>query len=141
MSRVVAIVDPQTITIDCNGVVANVRLAGIEITDARNAFALLSWTVSDAWVLVENGLVYRSPDGLLVNRELVAKRFAVSTAPETSVAASTRGVYLGEAAPGKAERTTAPRAALSRKTATPPPMRRAARKPMRLMPLLTPSKK
>ena len=136
MARVVAIVDPQTITVDCNGVVTTVRLAGIEITDGHNALALLNWTLRDAWVMVENGLVYRSPDGLLVNRELVAKRFAVSTSPETTTAGNTRGVYLGEAAPGKADRAAARTSSPPRKAASAAPVRRASKKPMRLMPLL-----
>lgn len=136
MSRVVAVIDPQSVAVELNGVVTTVRLAGVEITDARNAFALLSWTLKDTWVLVENGMIYRSPDALLVNRELVVRGFARSTAPETSVIGNTRGVYLGEAAPGKAERSTARATESPNRTGKAAPASRPAKRPPRLMPRL-----
>jgi hypothetical protein len=95
MFRVVKIVDPATIIVERDGVRSEVRLAGIEITDRNNAFASLTWTLASSWVMIEDGRVYRSPDALFVNEELVRKGFArwsESAVPSPRVAT----VYLGE---------------------------------------------
>ena len=112
MVRVVAIEDGRTLTVDRNGTRERVRLAGVTITDDARARELLRWTIGDAWVMLEpsaNGefLLYRSPDALFLNRELVLRGFARATAHgiEPELRAPSR--YLGEINPPPA-RVTAP---------------------------------
>jgi hypothetical protein len=83
MVRVVSVEDGRTITVERNGSRERIRLAGVEITDETQARQLLRWTAGD-WVMLEaagNGefLVYRSPDALFLNRELVLRGFARAT--------------------------------------------------------------
>jgi len=101
MVRVTAIEDSRTITIDHNGTLQKIRLAGVEITDDPRALDLLRWTLDARWVMLErtsNGehLVWRSPDALFVNRELVLRGYARATlaavAPESTLVVT----YLGE---------------------------------------------
>ena len=84
MVRVVAIENGRTITVERNGARESVRLAGVEVSDDARARDLLRWTIGNAWVMVEpagNGdyLVYRSPDALFLNRELVLRGYARAT--------------------------------------------------------------
>ncbi len=104
MVRVVSIDDARSITIEHDGVREHIQLAGIEVTDARHAEELLRWTLAKSWVMVEkqpNGghLVWRSPDALFVNRELVLRGYARATAfgiePQPIVIVT----YLGEVDP------------------------------------------
>lgn len=104
MVRVVRIDDGRTITIDRNGTHEQVRLAGVTITDDARARELLRWTTLGTWVMLEpsgNGefLVYRSPDALFLNRELVLRGFARATQHgiEPELRAPSR--YLGELDP------------------------------------------
>jgi hypothetical protein len=78
MTRVVAIVDSHTITVERARVRTNVTLAGIELPpDAEEAGReFLGRELMYRWVLVEpapNGAsyVYRSPDSLAVNRAIL----------------------------------------------------------------------
>lgn len=104
MVRVVAIEDGRTITIERNGARESVRLAGVEVTDDARARDLLHWTIGNAWVMVEpagNGevLVYRSPDALFLNRELVLRGYARATLANISPELRAPSRYLGEFQP------------------------------------------
>jgi hypothetical protein len=116
MFRFIKVVDPATIIVERDGVRSEVHLAGIEITDRNNAFAALSWTLDSSWVMIEDGRVYRSPDALFVNQELVRKGFArwtESAVPTPRVAA----VYLGQldlGVPPKGEKTKAAKTAATK---------------------------
>jgi hypothetical protein len=101
MVRVVAIEDGKTITIERGGVRERVTLAGVEITDDAKARELLRWTAIDAWVMLEAAdggafLVYRSPDALFLNRELVLRGFARPTLPSIQPDLRPPSRYLGE---------------------------------------------
>ena len=98
MVRVVGVAGPSTIVVDLGGTRSNVQLAGIEITDPHAAMAFLTWSVNGSWVMIEGGQVYRSPDGMLVNSELVRKGFARSLDAPVS---AHNAVYLGELDLGK----------------------------------------
>lgn len=69
MSRVLEIRDSRTLVVDTKGVTSVVELRDVRIApeDERVAADYLRRTVASRWVLVENGDVYRSPDGLHVN--------------------------------------------------------------------------
>ena len=101
MVRVVAVENVRTLTVDRNGTRESIRLAGVTITDDARARELLRWTAVDAWVMLEPAeggefLVYRSPDALFLNRELVLRGFARATRHgiEPDLRAPSR--YLGE---------------------------------------------
>jgi hypothetical protein len=99
MVRVIAVENANTLTVEREGVRSSVTLAGIVITDPASAKSLLEWTVPTSWVMVEatsgGALVYRSPDGLFLNRELVVRGYARATMhgiePESRVPVT----YLG----------------------------------------------
>jgi hypothetical protein len=100
MVRVVAIEDGRTVTVDRNGTRERVRLAGVEVTNDAAARELLRWTAGEAWVMLEPAgggefLVYRSPDALLLNRELVLRGFARATLPATAPELRAPSRYLG----------------------------------------------
>lgn len=101
MVRVVAIENGRTITIDRAGRPERIKLAGVVITDELAARELLRWTVAARWVMLEKRegggyVVWRSPDALFINRELVVRGYARATmpgiAPETSLAVTFLGV-------------------------------------------------
>jgi hypothetical protein len=108
MMRVVRVAGPATIVVEHDGISSVVRLTGIEITDPSKAFAYLSWTIGSSWVMVEDGRVYRSPDALLINDDLVRKGFARSTS--STLVTRTPAVYLGELNPERAPKSQPPRA-------------------------------
>ncbi|HUP60621.1 MAG TPA: hypothetical protein VNA69_09410 [Thermoanaerobaculia bacterium] len=106
MLRVVAIQDGRTVAVDRNGTRTSVRLAGVAVTDELHARELLRWTLLGFWVKLEpaaNGelLVWRSPDAMFINRELVLRGYARATlegiAPDTRVPM----IYLGEGPSGE----------------------------------------
>ena len=104
MVRVVSIKDERTLVVESRG---EVRLAGVEVVDHRAARELLTWSVDKQWVMLEpvaNGefLVYRSPDALFLNRELVQRGFARATLPGIEPFARVEMHYLGEVNPGPA---------------------------------------
>ncbi len=107
MVRVVGVADGQTLVIDRAGVSVNIKLAGITVTDHEGARSLLHWTVGSSWVMLDEQpdgghFVYRSPDALFINRELVARGFARATLqaiePETHVVVTYLGTLLAPAA-------------------------------------------
>ena len=88
MVRVIAVTDSRTIVIDSNGARTSVTLSGVSVaTEEESAAAdYLRRIVGDAWVYVEGGEVYRSPDALYVNGEMI--RHSWRTSPSMK--------YLGE---------------------------------------------
>ena len=111
MVRVVAIEDGRTITIERGGVRERIRLAGVAIIDEAKARELLRWTAIDAWVMLEAAeggefLVYRSPDALFLNRELVLRGFARPTLPSIQPDLRPPSRYLGEINPPAASTQT-----------------------------------
>ena len=110
MVKVVEIVNGQTIAIARNGVRETVILAGVEVIDDARARELLRWTAGDAWVMLEHTgkgeyLVYRSPDALFLNRELVLRGFAHATLPATAPELRAPSRYLGQIQPALSERS------------------------------------
>jgi hypothetical protein len=88
MMRVTGIIDGHTISVEKSTVV----LRGVEIPASEEIAATqyLRGLLNGAWVYVEDGNVYRSPDGLYVNAEM--QRHGWRTAPGMR--------YLGESYPG-----------------------------------------
>lgn len=100
MVRVIGVTDGQTLVVDRGGVAVSIKLAGLDIVDHTGARSLLRWTVGTSWVMLEEQpggghLVYRSPDGLFVNRELVARGFARATLPVIEPPSHVVVTYLG----------------------------------------------
>jgi hypothetical protein len=101
MVRVIAVQDGRTLIVEHEQTRATIRLAGVVITDATRATELLRWTVGTAWVLVEKHpsgehLVYRSPDALFINRELVLRGYARATLHGIEPEPQLRVTYLGQ---------------------------------------------
>jgi hypothetical protein len=143
MVRVTGVTDGQTLVVDRGGVAVPIKLAGLDIVDQAGARSLLRWTVgtsaASSWVMLEEQpgggyLVYRSPDGLFVNRELVARGFARATLPVIEPQSHVVVTYLGTLyAPGPPPSRTPTasgtgNARSSRSPARPSPSRRR-RKP------------
>ena len=133
MVRVISIDNGRTITVERNGNREQIRLAGVEILDDASARELLRWTARDAWVMVEASaggfLVYRSPDALFLNRELVLRGFARATlhAVEPDLRAPSR--YLGTIDPPSTLQAK-PKAAKPAKASEPKPAKASrGRKP------------
>ncbi|HYI13171.1 MAG TPA: hypothetical protein VEK57_29255 [Thermoanaerobaculia bacterium] len=104
MVRVLEVVDGRTIVIDRAGSRATVTLAGIALTDEAAARTLLEWTLASTWVMLEeqpNGgaFVYRSPDALFLNRELVLRGFARATLRGVEPEQRVPVTYLGQLRP------------------------------------------
>ena len=98
MVRVSRVIDSRTLALDGG---TTVTLRGVDVAPADEALAAeyLRSLVANNWVLVENGGdVYRSPDGLYVNGQLITHAYL----------ARSRMTYLGESDPGPRARTTAP---------------------------------
>jgi hypothetical protein len=102
MVRVIDVADGQTIIVDRGGVALHVRLAGIDVIDAEGARTMMKWSLRSTWVLLEKQpdgghFIYRSPDAMFINRELVSRGFARATlqaiVPESHVVVT----YLGTA--------------------------------------------
>jgi hypothetical protein len=117
MVRVVEVVDGRTIVVDDNGHPVTVTLGGVAVPEeeAAEAVTWLKRLVLGQWVLVEaGGVVYRSPDALLVNNEM--SRHAWRGIP--------RFVYLGTIdGPTKGQSKVAP------KTAAATPVPKVSQKP------------
>lgn len=101
MARVIGIHDERTLVVERGGVRGHVTLAGVSITDAPSARALLQWTLAASWVMVEEqrdggAFVYRSPDALFINRELVLRGFARATLPDIEPRSHVTVTYLGK---------------------------------------------
>lgn len=72
MSRVQEVRNSRTLVVQTAGVTTVVELRNVKVRpeDEEAAADYLRRIVGDRWVLVENGDVYRSPDGLFVNDAL-----------------------------------------------------------------------
>ena len=133
MARVVAIRDARTITVQRGSRQADITLAGVEPNDRLHSTEFLRWTLAESWITLEacpeeGGAfyVYRSPDGLFVNREYVMRGYANATLPAVVPAPQTPVVYLGIVDPGKRKMTEA---RSTREGAIPPPKAPAAPRP------------
>jgi hypothetical protein len=108
MVRVTAVADGRTLLAGER----RIALAGVAVTDEKGARTLLEWTVVSRWVMVEEAaggyLVYRSPDALFVNRELVTRGFARATLPDIEPASTLIVTYLGTINPPAAAAPPAP---------------------------------
>lgn len=114
MLRVVSVEDGQTITVERNGTRVPITLAGITIADAVGARNLLEWALADAWVLLEEQpggahYVWRTPDGMFLNRELVLRGFARATIADVRPPARIHGTYLGTVDPAGSRRRMTPK--------------------------------
>jgi hypothetical protein len=130
MVRVIGVVDGRTLIVERRGVAEKVQLAGIALTDDASAQVLMKWTLVSSWVMLEaqpDGahFVYRSPDALFVNRELVLRGFARATLPAIEPAQHVVVTYLGTlkgvgvrapAARGTGSESTRPRPARPSRT-------------------------
>lgn len=108
MVRVIGVRDAHTITVQRGTQQADITLAGVAPVDRLHAKEFLRWTLGTSWVSIEvcpdqrdAFYVYRSPDGLFVNREYVMRGFAEATLPSIVPAPQTPVVYLGEVDPGR----------------------------------------
>lgn len=99
MVRVIGVADGQTLVVERGGTAVKVKLAGIQLTDDDSARSLMQWTLVSTWVMLDEQpggfFVYRSPDALFVNRELVARGFARATLPSIEPAQHVVVTYLG----------------------------------------------
>ncbi|HEX2834656.1 MAG TPA: hypothetical protein VHW00_16710 [Thermoanaerobaculia bacterium] len=99
MVRFVEVIDGRTIVIERNGAREQVKLAGVEIVDEVQARALLNWTLTNSWLMLEpHGdafYAYRSPDALFLNRELVLRGFARATRTDIEPQPNAMVTYLG----------------------------------------------
>jgi len=104
MVRVIGVTDGQTLVVERGGVAVSIKLAGISITDDAGARTLMKWTIGASWVMLEEQpdgghFVYRSPDALFINRELVARGFARATLPAIEPQSNVIVTYLGTLSP------------------------------------------
>ncbi|HEX8171724.1 MAG TPA: hypothetical protein VF824_14400 [Thermoanaerobaculia bacterium] len=135
MLRVAGIENGATLLVERDGAIQRVMLGGVAITDELHARELLRWAVGASWVLLEDdgrgaALVYRSPDALFVNRELVLRGYARATAPGIEPEHRLAVTYLGEVNPPATSPATAPRSGsgTSRRSPAPPSTRAPARR-------------
>ena len=72
MSRVVSVENSHTIVVETKGARSTVVLRDVAVAAADRLVATdyVRRILSDAWVYIEDGEVYRSPDGLHVNGAL-----------------------------------------------------------------------
>jgi hypothetical protein len=121
MVRAIDVKDARTLIVDQRGVRTEVRLGDVIIPPGEETAAIefLRIKVVEHYVMVENGVhgdayVYRSPDALFINGELLRRAY---------LAQGTKMTIVGESSPGP-ERST-------RKAATPAPAERALPAPRR----------
>src|SRR6184192_2567433 len=97
MVRVARVTDSRTVVLDGG---RTVTLRGVDIPPADEAMAAdyLRSLLGNSWVLVEDGDVYRSPDALYVNGQLITHAYR----------GAARMTYLGESMPGPRAHTVAP---------------------------------
>ena len=100
MVRVTGVTDGQTLVVERGGVAVPVKLAGIQVVDDQGARSLLRWSIGTSWVMLDEQpdgryFVYRSPDALFLNRELVARGFARAKLPAIEPQTHVVVTYLG----------------------------------------------
>ncbi len=127
MVRVTGVEDARTLVVERNGKPERVTLAGVAITDDASARALLEWTLVSRWVSLEEAsgghFVYRSPDALFVNRELVLRGFARATLPGIEPVSHVPVTYLGTLNPPAPSRAPAVRSAAGSRSGSAPSSR------------------
>lgn len=134
MVRVKEVVDARTLLVERNGNEERVTLAGIAITDDAEARALLEATLVAQWVSLEKvsggQFVYRSPDALFVNRELVTRGFARATVEDVEPPHTVAMTYLGQLnLPGVRPGVAARSAPAARSGSAPSSRRQASPRP------------
>jgi hypothetical protein len=124
MVRVVDVKDARTLIVNQGGVRTEVRLGDVIIPPGEDAAAIefLRAKVVDHYVMLENGAhgdvyVYRSPDALFINGELLRRAYLTQ---------GTKMTIVGESSPGP-ERSTR-KAPAQAPAPTPPPPRRSTRR-------------
>jgi hypothetical protein len=112
MARVVEVRDSRTIVVQSGQQRIDITLAGVAPLDRVRSVDFLRWTLGQSWVMLEESpeqpgahLVYRSPDGLFINREYVLRGFADPTLPGITPDSQTQVTYLGELNPGQRRAT------------------------------------
>jgi hypothetical protein len=124
MVRVIDVKDARTLIVDRAGVAGEVRLGDVVIPPGEETTAIefLRSTLVQHYVMVESNArgeayVYRSPDALFINGELLRRAYLVQR---------TRMIIVGESSPGP-ERSTrsAPR---TENRVLPPPKPRSGRR-------------
>lgn len=128
MARVVDVVDGRTVVVDAGGSRSTVYLAGVVVPSEEDAVAVayLRRAMSSGWVLVERDAksgeawLYRSPDGLFINGEMMRAAYRDG---------GTRMIWLGESSPGPRRETASPRASAPKPR---PAARPRARVPRRI---------
>jgi hypothetical protein len=105
MAHILSIVNSRTIVTEQNGIQATITLAGVVVPppDEATAADFLRRQTTSGWVLVEpdrahpgEAWLYRSPDGLFVNGEMMRAAYRDGGAHMT---------YLGESSPAAHEAT------------------------------------
>ncbi|HEX6178980.1 MAG TPA: hypothetical protein VF057_11520 [Thermoanaerobaculia bacterium] len=81
MSRVVSVESSNTIVVEAKGARTTVVLRDVAVAteDLAAATAYLRRALVNAWVYIEDGQVYRSPDGLHVNDALRRRAWTGAT--------------------------------------------------------------
>ena len=114
MSRVIEVRDSRTIVVQEGGLPVVVVLRGVTVPDTDELVALkyLRQTLDTRWVFVENGDVYRSPDGLFVNDAMKRRAWLGATYMGELAFPDTARIKLGDVK-ASAGRTTSKRAKIS----------------------------
>jgi hypothetical protein len=106
MAHIASVIDSHTIAIEQEGQRTNITLVGVVVppTDEAAAVDFLRRTTASGWVLVERDAahpgeawLYRSPDGLFINGEMIRAAYRDG---------GTRMTYLGVSSPGREEPAT-----------------------------------
>ena len=125
MVRVIDVKDARTLIVDRAGVAGEVRLGDVIIPPGEETTAVefLRAALVQHYVMVESNArgeayVYRSPDALFINGELLRRAYLIQR---------TRMVIVGESSPGpeRSTRSTAPR---EENRVLPPPKPRSGRR-------------
>jgi len=124
MVRVIDVKDARTLIVDRAGIPAEVRLGDVAIPPGEEAAAIefLRLKVVQHFVMVESNArgdayVYRSPDALFINGELLRRAY---------LARGTEMIIVGESSPGPERARSAPPRDENR--ILPPPKPRSGRR-------------
>jgi hypothetical protein len=122
MARVLAVANGHSLLIERAGTQTTIELAGVVITDEPGSRALLEWTLALNWVLLEKQsdggyFVYRTPDALFINPELVTRGLARATMDVVATPTHVIVTYLGTIDPN----ALPPRAPVPKLRKTPAP--------------------
>jgi hypothetical protein len=124
MARVVAVTDSRTIVVAVQGRQTTVTLSELSVpkTEEPAAIEYLHRLLDGAWVYVEDGNVYRSPDGLYVNGEMQRRAWRSSSNMRYLGIADPGPRAVKQPSPGKAASPSGSRRrAPARGSAAPPP--------------------